>query len=688
MINKTSMHTFFILMGVVAGILFGCSKKAKVGNTENQIQNSLLLKTPPVFIQLAPGAVTPEGWIRDWAVDASHGISGHLDEYSATFGEAWKGYGFKARGANADGGGWPLEQCAYWLDGAIRLGYILNDSVLIKKVSARLDTVVNGVLRGGETFIYWLPKEALYNSDAGGAEFNSWAHSHMGRALTAYYHASGNSKVLQALHKVYRNFSLPDLHEHFDDVSGSVNIEPMLDTYLLTGDTAILRNILAFGKKATFQTLITNWNKSKLNPGHNVIFYENIRVPSLLYLVSGNKNYLTASIQALSWAEKEHLLPLGLVSGEEYHAGIGATRNVETCNVAAAMNTFNRLLQITGEKVYADKIEKVFFNAAPAPVSRDFKTMCYYQSMNRYSNKLPGHEPPHPGKECYKFTQLGHEVLCCVGNNTRVLPNYIMNMWMGTQDHGLAATLYGPCRVKAEVGHNVSAEIVCQTHYPFRETILMTVNTSKPAEFPIYLRIPEWCKKPVVMVNQIKQTLDTQEGGFVKVLRKWSINDTIELVFPMSANVVQGRETNYPQIPYFRKPGSREIALDKSIQSPFGYVCYGPLLFSFPIGDKNPNQEVEGTKYNYALDVSPKQAEQSIAIVRKVMPDHWNWSQDSPLQLRVNALEFDWDPTENNVLPDGPVKIGKQVEINLVPYGSAKFRVSMFPVSASSWQLP
>ena len=32
-----------------------------------------------------------------------------------------------------DGTGWPLEQCAYWLDGAIRLGFVLHDEALIQQ---------------------------------------------------------------------------------------------------------------------------------------------------------------------------------------------------------------------------------------------------------------------------------------------------------------------------------------------------------------------------------------------------------------------------------------------------------------------------------------------------------------------------------------------------------------------------
>ena len=680
---KRKFLPYSLFIGLIAIVLLSCTQKPEAEITGTIVKNSSGLMVSPVFFPLKPGAVSPEGWIRDWAKNAANGITGHLDEYSPTFGEAWKGYGFKAMGATANGGGWPLEQCSYWLDGAVRLGYILNDSVLIKKASARLDTVVEGVLKRGDNFIYWLPKKALIDSTQGWVEFNSWAHSHMGRALVAYYQASGKEKVLQALTKVYRNYSLPKLIEHFRAVSGSVNIDPMMDTYLMTGDTTIRNNIASFGKTEEYQALRANWNARKLQPGHNVIYYENIRVPALFYLFSGDKKDLGATLSALSWAESTNLLPVGVTSGEEFHAGIGATRNIETCDVSAAINTFDRLLQITGEEKYSDKIETIFFNAAPAPVARDFSTMCYYQSMNLYSNQIPGEEPKSPGKECYKFTKLGHPVLCCVSNNCRILPNYVINMWMATTDHGLAATLYGPCKVKAEVANNTLAEINCQTNYPFEETIKMSIKIQHPSLFPLYLRIPAWCANPLITVNTESVKIEKQLNGFVKLSRIWAMNDQIEIVLPMIPKVVQGNETPYPQIAYFDP--YHKMAKDTTIHNPYACVYYGPLLFSLPIPDINPDQETAGAKFNYALDVKPADALQQITVQRTTMPENWNWSLDSPVKLTVNAQEFNWNPTENKVLPDKPVEKGLSVKIHLVPYGSTKFRVTMFPVTAASY---
>jgi hypothetical protein len=159
----------------------------------------------------------------------------------------------------------------------------------------------------------------------------------------------------------------------------------------------------------------------------------------------------------------------------------------------------------------------------------------------------------------------------------------------------------------------------------------------------------------------------------------------VVLRFPMSAKVEQGRETPYPQIPYFATPNSRRIAKETGINSPYACVHYGPLLFSLPIPDESPNEEKAGARYQYALDVSPEKAGTEIAVVRHPMPDSWAWSLDAPLQLSVRAREFDWQPTELLPLPKEPVKGGRPAKVLLVPYGCTKFRVSMFPVSEAAW---
>lgn len=628
---------------------------------------------PCAFTPLAPGQVTPTGWMRAWATTAANGITGHLDEHSATFQDAWKGFGFPALGAHPDGTGWPLEQCSYWLDGAIRLGYVLNDPALIAKASARLDRVVDGVLNGGATFIYWRPPSVIQDS------FNAWAHSHMGRALVAYYQGSGNPRVLAALTRVYRNFPVEDLSPTFYGVGGAVNLDAMSDTYRMSGDPAILQNILAYGARSSYRATADAWADGHLDTGHNVIFYEHVRTPAMLYPWTGNARDLAATDAGLRWNDTNNLLPIGLSSGEEYQAGIGATRNVETCNVAAAIWTNLWMARITGQSGWLDRIEQIFFNAGPGPVSRDFKIMSYYQRPNRYSRSLPSQEPTNPGKGSYQFTEIGDPVLCCVGNINRVIPTYIMHMWMTTQDGGLAAALHGPSQVRATVRENVPVTIVSSTRYPFEESIEFTVTPDRPVTFPLYLRVPDWAGEPEISVNDRTFSAGTSLPGFRMITRQWNPGDRVRLVLPMSVRIERGYETPYAQIPYFRV--GRELARVREIHNPWASVFYGPLLFSLPIPYVSPNEEIPGTQINYALDVRSDQpiGAQSGLFKEGVFSwDHFEWAPAAPLELGINAQEIAWTPTELQPLPATPMT-GNRTRVVLVPYGCTKFGISMFP---------
>jgi hypothetical protein len=661
------------------------SDKHEINNLSvKQKTYSETAKFKPVFIPLPPGDITPKGWIKDWAEDASKGITAHLDEYSASVFEGWTGLDFfEVMGAYQGGTNWPLEIAGHWLEGALGLSIILNDTALFNKVSKRLDLVVNGVLNGGESFIFWEPKSVLIDNDG---SKNNWGHHIMGRTLVTYYHATHDKKILQALVKIYKHFPLQDIfYDSEIPAYGSLNIEPMIETYLLSGEKAILDTVLAFSRRPAYKSVSERWSRGDFMTRHGGGYYEIIRSPALLYAWTGNKTDLDATLKAIEWGDKRHLLPIGVCSGEEYLAGIGATRNVETCNITYASWAFLSMLRITGDNDYAGRIERIFFNAAPAPVARDFKTMCYYQSSNRYSNTLPSEEPRHPGKASYRFTKIGHPVQCCVANINRNIPVYVSNMWMATMDNGLAAVLYGPCNVKTIVADKVPVEIDCQTSYPFEETINISVNPAKEIEFPVYFSIPAWCENPEIKINGTEIDVIKEINGFFKVSRLWKKSDKIILYFPMTAKMLKGKETPYPRIAYFEHDNDRMLAKDTTINSPYGCVYYGPLLFSLAIADENPNKEMADAKFNYALDVTSNDAAGQIEVIRKPMPEKWTWSLDAPVQLKVQVREFDWKPTESQPLPEELVKKGEAKSVVLIPYGCTKFRVSMFPLTETSW---
>jgi hypothetical protein len=634
---------------------------------------------PPIkmaFLPLRPGAIEPAGWLRDWAQAAGQGITGHLDEWHPTFGEAWKGRPIAgAPGSEPDGTGWPLEQSSYWLDGLVRLGYVLHDRALIQKAADRLGLVVEGENRGGASFIYWRT-----NQPQG---FNSWAHSQMGRALVAWYEATGEQRILDALVKVYANYPVEMGDLRFTDVSGLCNIDAMLETYSLSGDPRILERVRRAIAAPAPDTAIREWLDGKLSEGHTVITYEDARLPALLYPWTGEKRLLGASLKAFSWIDERHLLPYGVASGEEYLSGIGAFRKTETCDVAAELWSMLWLCRILGEGRYGDRIERAFFNAGAAPLARDSKTMCYYQSPNRIrSDSLPCEQPVCPGRGAIRFSSLGcSNVLCCVGAVNRILPSYITHLWMVTPDHGLAAVLYGPCSVSALAGPGVPVTLTCETAYPFEETVRVTVQPQYKASFPLRFRIPAWCKRPRISVNGSQVSATTDSNGFARISRDWARGDIIELQFPMRVQVIRGFETEFPASvrKYF---GFEPDEVFERRRLPYASLMLGPLLFALPIPDLDPNTPAPNARWQFALDNDAARSGEDIAVERTAMPSKWDWPRQSPVVLKAPARAFDWNPTDAQALPSGPVEATRAEVIRLVPYGCTKFRISNVPSHA------
>ena len=649
-------------------------------------QDDSVIKTklPVRFTPLEVGRIKPEGWLHDWAEDAANGITGHLDEYEQVFAYGWLGRDISARQSEGDGmvssTGWLLEQSAYWLDGALKLGYQLGDTAIIRKTTRRLDGVVDGVLGSpNHTFIWWKTDDIVKeeNGDESKGSFNNWAHGLMGRCLISYWQATHDERILRALEKVYSSgyYLKPPQDDIYGPeagltqgmVRGAVNLDAMSETYLLTGNKAILQTMLdyASGKtqKDEEQRLLNKkdryekiWQEATI---HGVTFNEVARVPALLSLWTGDRQELNATIHLIEWGDKFNGLPYGVISAEEWISGIGPYRYTETCDIPAAMWTKTWLLRITGDARWADQVERAFLNAGPVPVSRDFKTMSYYQSPNRIDEVFPPAPPvPGPGRQII-YSPTGNKTLCCVGSSNWIIPNYVQNMCMASAGGGYAFTLYGPCSIDAG-----DMEFKCDTAYPFGDEIRINLKAGRAQRLPLYFRVPEWCEGMTVTVNG-KSVSGNYYGRFFRVKRKWKDGDEIVLTLPMRAKVYTVEDNCYPQNPYFTKAHWGRIhpfAADTTAGRKYTCVDYGPLLYALPLYDIDENTVVPGQRSDYKLAVD--NASQIEVVRAGEMPARWGWRiEDAPVTLRAPAIDTQTDASAT---------------ITLVPYNCTKFRVSMF----------
>ena len=634
--------------------------------------------TRPALIPLPPGAVEPGGWLRDWCLAARDGYTGHMDEVHQEFKRAWAvDHTMTGERLNWPNGGWPYEGGGYWFDGMVRLGYILHDDALIQQAKTRLDVVVAHMNANSILFLWWLDKnkpDDLKGARVAG-EWPFWACGLLGRSLVAYYAGSGDKRVLQTLEAAYSGN-----HDWLRMGWGMSNPWPAFETYTWTGNKEIGEALTAlFSKDGGGMNTKEpdSWNRYRRMPDtkpgaekndHVVHFLESTTPWALGYLWTGNREFLDATLAWHDLLERVAMQPSGVPVADEFYGPTGAFRGTETCDVAGYLWSQIVLLGISGQGRMADRAERAFFNAGPATVARDFKTHVYFQSPNRIVDKSsPYPHGPGAAGASYKAT---HYPLCCTAALNRIVPNYVMHMWMATYDNGLAAAHYGPCKLTALAADRVPVELTCRTDYPFNDSIDIGVKTARDAIFPLSFRIPGWCKNPEISVNGSAVTATPAAKGFVRVQRLWKAGDAVRLRFPMSVEVTTGRDHNAQDAPY-------------------ASVSYGPLLFALPIPDtKDANTPDPAARWNYALDVQGDTLGAGVTVERQAMPAKWDWPLESPLKVFVRAVSCDWKPEPKRPLPPGPVtQDSPPVNIALVPYGCTKFRVSMFPVTQRTLKL-
>ncbi|WP_165228680.1 beta-L-arabinofuranosidase domain-containing protein [Aquisphaera insulae] len=643
----------------------------------------------PALLPLPPGAIEPAGWLRDWCLSARDGCTGHMDDVAPEFRHAWAAdFQQRGTGLNWPNGAWPYEGGGYWFDGLTRLGLALHDESLLAQARTRFRPVLDRMNDRGFLFLWWLDRKS--DSDraalkAGGDGWSIWASGLMGRALSGYYAGTKDPHALEAMVKAYG----PDPEGLRWINSNLSNVAPAFDAYTWSGDPGIRRALdnLFHTPPSGFSPNIARFHAPPdMTPGsvldncHVVEFLEGTTPWALGTLWTGDESYLKATLAWHDLLAKVSMLPTGAPVADEWFLPTGAFRGTETCDVAGYLWSQLFLLSLTGDGKLADRAERVFFNAGPATIARDFKTHVYFQSPNRFAAGSPSF-PHGPGASGGNYA-VKHMPLCCTAAVNRIVPWYVTNMWMATPDNGLAATCYGPCKVSALVADRVPVEIACTTDYPFTEDVEMTVKPTREVHFPISVHIPAWCERPALTINGAVVPLERSSTGFARIDRTWKPGDAIALSLPMAPKIEQGRD-RAPRGPVGGEHLPSRITIrgeDDPTGAPFGSVSMGPLLFAEAIADVGgPNTPDPTATWKVALDTHAPGFE----VVRTSLPSRWDWPLASPLKVRTRVFPVDWNPAPGSpTLPDAPIApTAAARSIELIPYGCTKFRISMFPVA-------
>lgn len=108
---------------------------------------------------------------------------------------------------------------------------------------------------------------------------------------------------------------------------------------------------------------------------------------------------------------------------------------------------------------------------------------------------------------------------------------------------GVAVNLYSPGEAEIRLSPSNSVKITQETTYPFDGKISLTLMPQKQAEFPLFVRVPDWASSADIFVNG-KPVSDVRitPGEFVKLQRTWKPKDVVQISFPIELRVHKKHE--------------------------------------------------------------------------------------------------------------------------------------------------
>lgn len=194
----------------------------------------------------------------------------------------------------------------------------------------------------------------------------------------------------------------------------------------------------------------------------------------------------------------------------------------ETCVTVTWMKFCSRLLELTGDSIYADEMEKSFYNAYLGSINTEHKESKYAIKKNTVSTYLPfdSYSPLTPGIRGKKVG--GFQILpdnsyygCCACIGAAGVGVFLKNaivcnekgIFINFFEAGAACLNY----------KGVDVNFTFETRYPADGKIRIIIKSQEPVRFILNVRSPGWSTSP---------------SGYISYDREWH-DDTIDIEYQM-----------------------------------------------------------------------------------------------------------------------------------------------------------
>jgi DUF1680 family protein len=602
---------------------------------------------PNRFALLPLGSVRARGWIAEQLRRAATGLTGRLMD-------VWPDVGAHSAWLGGHGESW--ERGPYYARGLVSLAHALDDADL----KLRAQRWIDGALASQSDDGFFGPR---HNPDW-------WARMPMLEALRLQHEATGDRRILPFLTRYFHHqrITLPQRPlELWAKPRGGDNLDSVLWLYNRTGDSSLLELADLLHQQTSDwigELSADGAPNEEFDFGHGVNRAMGLKEPAVYAQRSGDPAHLAAIRKGWNRLVAHHGQIHGGYSCDEFFHGRGSTQGCELCTVVEVMSSFETILKISGEPWLADAIERLAYNALPAMLTADLCARQYFQLPNQIEC-TPGNRNFWVGHGTDLLFGLETGFGCCTANLHIGWPHLTHHLWLATPAGGLAALLLGPSEVTATVAGGQTVRVVEETEYPFDGDLAFTIGTTAPVRFPLCVRLPGWARGVEAAINgepcPVPQA-DEGESVLLVCEREWRDADVLSVRLPMPVRC-------------------------STWDGPSVGVERGPLVYAHAIAEDW--RQVDGTAPFCDYEVRPASAwnyglRAIGATVERRSAAAQPWTlQDAPVRLRIKASRIPaWiavDDVSGPIPRSSDMAESGGVDLQLVPYGCARLRISMFP---------
>jgi len=368
------------------------------------------------------------------------------------------------------------------------------------------------------------------------------------------------------------NLSDEQMQQMLVSEHGGMN-EALADVYQLTGNEKYLDLAKRFSHKAILNPLLVS--EDRLNGLH-----ANTQIPKVIGFMriaelTGDTAWKNASRFFWKTVVENRTVAIGGNSTHEhfhpadnFSSMIETREGPETCNTYNMMKLSRLLYRNGGNLKYIDYYERALYNHILGSQHPVHGGLVYFTPMRPQHYRV--------------YSNPGQTFWCCVGSGIENHAKY--GEFIYTHDNtNLYVNLFIPSELKWE---EKGLLLTQTTQFPESEKTSMKISLSRPSEFTLFIRHPQWNDKaPVkVKVNGRRVKGTSSPGEYFAITRTWNDGDRVDVQFDMYTYGEKFRD-NSPYMALLHGPvvlaaatGTENMTGIIADDSRMGHVAHGPLI--------------------------------------------------------------------------------------------------------------